>query len=559
MAHHLSMAKVNGILGLHRAGWSQRRIAEALDVDRKTVAGYLKQEEAKRAEAPTGEAPTGTDESNWAKAPTGSECPPERPGEPAGTGGDEPRVVDDAGSQPAENRLESEAIQPTPDAAAAVKGRSLCQQWREIIREKLDLGLTAQRIYQDLVADHGFQGRYPSVRRFVARLKAAHPLPFRRLEHDPGEEAQVDFGTGAPLVLPEGRRQKTYVFRIVLSHSRKAYSEAVRRQTTEGFIRALENAFVAFGGVTRTLVIDNLRAAVKRVDWFEPELNPKVRSFCEHYGVTILPTRPYMPRHKGKVERGIDYVQNNALKGRTFASLQAQNEHLRKWEEQVADTRIHGTTKRQIAKLFQESEKAQLQPLPRERFPCFEEGSRSVHRDGHVEVAKAYYSVPPEYLGREVWVRWNGQTVRVFNERFEQITLHARQEAGRFSTHAEHIVAEKITGVERGAEWLLQKVQHIGPSANRWATAMLAERGIEGVRVLQGLLALTKKHRSSELETACEVAWRHQAYRLRTVRELLKRRTAEQQTFEFLDEHPLIRSMSEYSQFVHECIQGGVH
>ena len=113
----------------------------------------------------------------------------------------------------------------------------------------------------------------------------------------------------------DGKRRRTHVFRIVLSHSRKAYSEVTYRQTTEDFLRCLENAFHHFGGVPQTLVIDNLKAAVKQPDWFDPELVPKVASFAAHYGVVILPTKPYTPRHKGKVERGIDYVQENALKG----------------------------------------------------------------------------------------------------------------------------------------------------------------------------------------------------------------------------------------------------
>ena len=118
-----------------------------------------------------------------------------------------------------------------------------------LIQAKFDLGLTAQRIYQDLVAEHGFTGSYYSVRRFVRRLEATHELPFRRLECGPGEEAQVDFGTGAPVVGPDGKRRRTHVFRIVLSHSRKGYSEAVYRQTTDDFLRCLENAFRHFGGV----------------------------------------------------------------------------------------------------------------------------------------------------------------------------------------------------------------------------------------------------------------------------------------------------------------------
>lgn len=554
MANHLSMAKVNGILELHQAGWSQRRIAETLGIDRKTVGLHLAAEAAKRAKAPTGEAPTGSEVSKRAKAPTGSDGPDSDTSPPVDEDSDTGSSQEAAGEEdPGEKDEEESTIR-----AGFTPGRSLCTNLQSIIEEKLDQGLTAQRIHQDLVTEHGFRGKYPSVRRFVARLSAGRPLPFRRMEVVPGQEAQVDFGTGVTLRLPDGGRRKTHVLRIVLSHSRKAYSEVVDAQTTENFVRALENAFHAFGGVPLTLLIDNLRAAVKRVDWFEPELNPKMRSFCEHYGVAVLPTRPAMPRHKGKVERGIDYVQENALKGHTFDSLRAQNEHLRAWEQNVADKRIHGTTKKHVGQVFEEVERAALKPLPNERFPCFEEGSRRVHRDGHVEVAKAYYSIPPEYVAQEVWVRWNQQTVRIFNHRLEQITLHARQEPGRFSTHEAHISSEKITGVERGAEWLLKKVRWVGPETARWAESMLAHRGIEGVRVLQGLLSLTKKHSSENLEAACSAAWRHQAYQLRTVRKLLDRRSTDQQVFEFLDDHPIIRPMSEYGQFVHECIQGGM-
>lgn len=247
----------------------------------------------------------------------------------------------------------------------------------------LDRDFLAQRIWQDLVAEHGFPSGYDSVKRFVRKLRAQRPLPMRRLESAPGEEAQVDFGTGAPVICPDGKRRETHVFRIVLSHSRKAYSEVTFRQTTEDFITCLENAFAHFGGVPQTLVIDNLRAAVKHPDWFDPELALKLAAFCTHYGVANLPTRPYMPRHKGKVEAGVKFGQNNALKGRTFDSLQAQNAFLLDWERNVADTRIHGTTRRQVARVFDDAQRAALRPLPRERFPFFHEGQRIVSRDGH--------------------------------------------------------------------------------------------------------------------------------------------------------------------------------
>ena len=230
-----------------------------------------------------------------------------------------------------------------------------------------------------------------------------------------------------------------------------------------------------FGGLPKVLVIDNLRAAVKHPDWFDPELVPKLRSFCQHYGIVILPTKPYMPRHKGKVEAGVKYVQNNALKAQEVRQSSASRTSTwRRWEATVADTRIHGTTRQHVGKVFREAERPALQPLPLERFAMFQEAPRKVSRDGHIEVAKAYYSAPPEYLGRTVWARWDKHLVRIFNQRFEQIDLHLRHEPGRFSTHAHHLAPEKINGIERGVGYLLTKVRGIGPDAHQWAEAMLA-------------------------------------------------------------------------------------
>jgi transposase len=517
MANQLKMATVQSILALHERGWSGRRIADELHVDRGTVSRYV--ELARQASQSVAEAL-----SKPANAP-----------------------ITRAGQSALSN--------PASAPIGALSGpQSDCQPWREIIEAKQAQGLSAKRIHQDLVGEHGATVSYDSVRRFLRRLGWVRPLPFRRIERAAGEEAQVDFGSGAPIVGPDGKRRKTHVFRIVLSHSRKAYSEATYRQTTEDFLHALENAFEHFGGVPQTLVIDNLKAAVKHPDWFDPELVPKVAAFAAHYGTVILPTKPYTPRHKGKVERGIDYVQENGLKGRRFSSLEDQNRHLRDWEANVADTRIHGTTRQHVGRVFREVEQSALQPLPTERFPNFREAQRSVNRDGHVEVAKAYYSAPPEYLGRRVWVRWDARTVRIFNQRFEQVALHVRHEPGRFSTLGEHLVAEKINSIERGAAWLLSKVDAIGPHTTDWAQAMLMSRGIAGVRVLQGLVSLANRHAPADLEQACEVALSYGAFHLRPLRQLIRRHAAKQQPLPFLEEHAIIRPLSDYGQWLRTAL-----
>jgi len=562
MANRLKMAKIHSIQLLHSLQWSQRRIAAELGIDRGTVRKYLEcgSDGANPAISPPGSegsnpatfpglpgpAVSATDSSDCAGVDGGSNPAISPPGSENGSGDSNPADHPSGGTVPAGS---------SPAESPRRVGRpSACEPFRAVILAMVGRDLSAQRIYQDLVADHGFRSTYDSVKRFVRKQQTRRPWPMRRLECPPGAEAQVDFGTGAPVVGADGQRRKTHVFRMVLSHSRKAYSEVTFRQTTDDFIACLENALRHFGGCPETLVIDNLRAAVKHPDWFDPELVPKLAAFCSHYGVAILPTRPYTPRHKGKVESGVKYVQNNALKGRKFDSLEAQNAFLLDWERRVADTRIHGTTRRQVGKLFDEAERGALRKLPLERFPFFHEGQRIVSRDGHVEVAKAYYSVPPEYLARTVWVRWDRRLVRIFNQRFEQIALHVRHEQGRFSTHGEHVAREKISGLERGVAYLLSKVALIGQHTRQWAEAMVTARGIEGTRVLLGLLALTKKHPTAALETACEIALSHGAYRLRTIRQLLKRPAFRQEPLPFLEEHPIIRPLDDYARVVAAAI-----
>ncbi len=523
MAKRLTMAAVDTILTLHKAGHSNREIAALLGVNRETVGKHLARVKAQ----------------NQPNAPTGNPIGDPN-GAPAGS---------DAGDGRAGTTSQNQPNASTGSASLPPNGPpSECEPFREEILAKIDQGLEAVRIHQDLAEDHRDSApSYYSVRRFIARLRHKTPLPFRRMETEPGEEAQVDFGTGAAVRTADGKVRRPWVFRIVLSYSRKAYSEAVWRQTSEVFITCLENAFRHFGGVPKRLVIDNLKAAVARGDWYDPDVHPKLQSFARHYGTVFLPTKPYTPRHKGKIESGVKYVKRNALKGRAFPGLAEENEFLFNWETQVADQRIHGTTKQQDEKLFEQVERRALLPLPAERFPFFHEAHRAVHRDGHLEVDKAYYSAPPEYVGHRLWVRWDGRLVRIFNDRWEQVAVHAKAEPGRFRTANEHIPKEKFSAVERGTDAMLRQIAAIGPHTRQWAEATTQARGVEAVRVLVGLKNLAGKHPTEALEEACRVALSHGAYRLRTVRKLLQRKGQAQEQFEFLEEHPIIRPLSDYS------------
>jgi len=173
-----------------------------------------------------------------------------------------------------------------------------------------------------------------------------------------------------------------------------------------------------------------------------------------------------------------------------------------------------------------------------------------VHRDGHVEVDKAYYSVPPEYLGRQLWVRWDERLVRVFNQRQELIASHVKRRPGSFSTLEAHLHSAKISQVERGAESLLGRARQLDAHIGEWAQAMLADRGIAGIRPLLGLLGLVKKFPVGIVAEACAAAHRHGAYRLRNVRQLAQRYQEEKEELPLLDDHPLIRPLAEYAQKV---------
>ena len=531
MANRLAMDKALAIHNLRKAGYSERRIAKTLGISRGAVRRHLSEPTPNRTMAQTGpepEAQNPTEDSNSTKAQTAS---------------DEQSVGDSTGQ----------------DATCDPPSGSRCEPFRSVIIEKLEAGLSAKRIHQDLVAEHGFEDKYWSVYRFTQTLQNDTELPFRRIEVAPGEELQVDFGTGAKIRNAHGTFRRTHVFRAVLSHSRKGYTEAVFRQDTESFIRALENAFWALGGVPGRIVFDNAKCAVKTPDWYDPELNPKLVDFCKHYGCAFIPTRVRTPRHKGKVERGVDYVQENALRGREFDSLAAQNNHLHRWEETVADTRIHGTTQKQVRGVFESVERPTLGKLPLERFTFYHEVRRKVSRDGHISVNRAYYSVPPEYLGREVWVRHDSRLLRILDDKMRLITTHTVVERGKHQTDSRHIASEKISPIEKGIGHLMRKMRLIGPSSARWAEAVTASRGVEATRVLQGVIALSRKHSGDSIERACDIAWRSGALNCRIIRTLVGRDDAmAQTTMEFMEEAPIIRPIGDYAKFVHDKVQEGI-
>lgn len=289
---------------------------------------------------------------------------------------------------------------------------------------------------------------------------------------------------------------------------------------------------------------------------YEPELNPLYAAFAKHAGFAPLPCLPRKPEHKGKTESGVGYTKDNALKGLKFESLQAQNAHLKKWNRTWARTRIHGTTKKQVWALFTETEQKALQPLPDRLFQFFKVGTRKVQPDGHIEVAKAYYSVPHRYLGQTVNVHFNADWVKVLRGA-EIIAFHRTAAPGRFHTEKKHLPENKCITTEEYKRKLLYRCTLVGKSCRKWAEKALEARDQLAFRTIQGVLHLQKKYTREKVNWACEHALQMASLRYHTV-SLLCQDQKENETekqLNFLQQHEAIRPLQVYQNYLESIIQ----
>jgi len=284
-------------------------------------------------------------------------------------------------------------------------------------------------------------------------------------------------------------------------------------------------------------------------DIYDPALNPLYRDVLAHYGVVALPCRVGDPDRKGKVESAIGHTQA-ALKGLRFEQLDAAQAYLDRWDARWADTRIHGTTKRQVAAMFAE-ERPALRPLPVEPFRYYQFGTRTVHLDGCVEVDYAYYGAPPGWLGSEVAVQWNASHVRLLDPGTGQLLREHRRQAAR-GRHAIHPDDRPPRTPPTTVTLLAQAARagtHIGPLC----AAIHRRDGELGVRRILGVLGLVKKHGAPIVDVACAAALECAVADYRFVRRYLERHPAVPLTLRQVD--PLIRELTHYRDVIAQKTQ----
>ena len=426
--------------------------------------------------------------------------------------------------------LVEEAVTPDDETLRAVLGpgprppkiASSLDEYGEVVKtlRKQDVEMVA--IWQRLKDNYGYTGSYSSVRRYVTHLEPESVEAYSRVHTAAGEEMQVDFGAVGQLFDPaSGRIRTAYVFVATLSYSRHQYAELVFDQKVITWIGLHRRTLEYFGGVPRRVVPDNLKAAVVKALVHDAILGEAYRQMALHYGFLISPTRPYTPRHKGKVENGLHYVQRNFMAGQEFADIHCANQQLRSWIREVAGVRDHGTTHQAPLSLFKEFEQAALIELPVEPFSLCEIRTAKVHPDCHVVVSGSFYSAPYIYVGQKLDVYVLERVVELYQGQ-KLVATHVRcQKPGQWQTRMEHYPEHKAAYLQRTPAFCHQIAARLGPAASQVVEVLLSDRPLDRLRSVQAILKLEETVGAQRLEAACARAVYYGDLRYRRIKEIL--------------------------------------
>ncbi len=499
---------------------SQREIQRKTGIDRKTIRRYGQSYDSDEVqESGDSQSPTPQEVATGSEIPL-NQNPPPRP--------------------------------PAPEPKMPKHVRSACEAHREWIEEQVRGGRNAMAIYQDLVELFGFNHRYNSVKRFVRLLKRKDPEQYDRLEFLMGEEAQVDYGQGAPTLHSSGKFRRPRLFIMTLKYSGRAFRKVVWNSSKEIWCRLHEEAFRYFAGCSQYVTLDNLKEGVIKPDIYEPDLNPLYAAMLNHYEVVADPARVGDSDRKGTVENAVKYTQDTALKGRKFESIEAQNEWLMHWEDRWASPRIHGRAKRQVKEMFQE-EKPYLQPLPLMPFRYFQQETRTVYDDGTTQIGQSYYAASPAPLGSKVVVRIYEDQVEILDPvRMEVIRRHPRsRRPGSLMMDP----ADRIFNPSRETDRLLAQAECIGPHTFDLCETWFKEEGRSGQRRMYGLVNLVRHYAACHVEKAAEVVKRNGLRSFKALRRIVESMAAEagerkaEESDRLTQKHALIRPGEDYAAF----------
>ena len=404
------------------------------------------------------------------------------------------------------------------------KKSSIFDPQKEIIKQLLEKDVTRVRIHDILKEEHGIHSAYDTLRKYITKHFPKAVEAFGVQLPASGEEAEIDFGFLGMFPGVGGKPVKTWGLAIVLGYSRVGYYAICYNQTLETLIAELKEAFAYFGGVPKKLKVDNMKTAVLKNQRYELEFNQDFLEFAQHYNTVVVPCTPYSPEQKGKVESGIKYLQQNFINGRTFTDDRDIAAKLKNWMINTANQRVHGTTKKVPWVELLEKERKALQPLPPEEFALFQRTIRKVGINCHIHFANNYYSVPSQFVGKEVTVRWNENLVRIILEG-EQIALHTRGTGiGEYITVRGHLPEHKLySETERQAQ-IEERMRVIGEDAHEYFKMLLIKQSSYWSRTTRIILGLAEKYGNEAVNLSLKRALYYEAVDVTTIKHILEKK-----------------------------------
>jgi transposase len=367
--------------------------------------------------------------------------------------------------------------------------------------------LTLTKVHMKLLRS-GIETSYSSLYRFVQEhIEAGNKGTVRMAETEPGEVAEVDFGRLGYLFDNILKRMRAlHALVVTLVFSRYQYVYVTHKQDLPALIGGIENAWEFFGGVTRRLIIDNMKAAVVKSSRYEPIFNRTFLEYSQYQGFIIDPAVARHPEGKATVERQIPYVRENFYKGEEFIDREHVQRDALKWCTDVAGMRIHGTTRKRPGIVFEEQEKALLLPPREERFDIPKWGTVTVHPDHHIRFGNALYSLPTEYIGKKVEIRADSRLTRIYHQG-AVIKTHPVVPEGKRSTDYGDYPEHKTPYAMRNCDYYIAKAKEVGSSCGSFMEQLLSgDFPWSKLRQAQKLIRLSEKYGTVRVEQACSRA-----------------------------------------------------
>jgi transposase len=437
-------------------------------------------------------------------------------------------LVREAGEQQLTDELLGAVVERVRPARLRGRGQAWerCQGERDRIKAWLDEGVAVVKI-ADLLARRG----KPVPERTLYRF-CAEELGYRKQratvrvnDGEPGSELQMDFGRLGYLTDLTGRRRLLRALIFTAVFSRHMFVWLCHRETLGDVIDGCEHAWVFFGGVFAVLVPDNLSPVVATADPVAPRITDAFTEYAQSRGFVIDPARVRRPQDKPRVERAVNYVRSSFFAGEEFRDLADAQRRVERWCRQVAGMRVHGTTQARPLEVFRTLEQPLLLPAPAEPYDLPTYRSAKVHRDHHIEIARALYSVPGALIGATVQVRADSQLVRI-SHRGQVVKVHPRMPAGRRSTDPDDLPSDKTVYAMRDLDKLLAKAASHGAPVGRYAAALLdVPLPWTRMRTVYRLLGLVGKWGADRVNEACARALDAEAVDVGLIGRMLERAT----------------------------------